>query len=436
MELRLVEDLFRALSEFPLVDPHTHIQPLQPVARSLDDILGYHYYTELAHSAGMDKAPLAESVDPRERARALARHLAALENTVQYTWLEFIVRELVGFECDRIGPENIDAVWDACEQAFGQSDWQDQLIRRSNLVCVFLTNDFDDPLDGFDTSFFVPCLRTDDLVFKLHELSVRERLAQATNIEVTDVTALQQALTHLFEHFLERGARACAISLPPDFVPAPVRAADVAGPLDRILHTDHPVDSDRDSVAQFVFWTLAELCREFKLPFDLMIGVRRNVYREGVFQGQDLLDKQWSLYQYAELFNAFPDVVFPVSVLPHTSNQELTAFAWIFPNVVPHGHWWYSNIPPYIRTDLAARLTAVPATKQIGYYSDAYRLEFVLPKFVMYRRILAEVLASEFVLARGWSEQRAVRLAWQILVENPCRIFGIPLPGGKTAAQL
>ena len=43
-------------------------------------------------------------------------------------------------------------------------------------------------------------------------------------------------------------------------------------------------------------------------PFDLMIGVNRRVYEHGVYQGQDLFDQRTSLIQYAELFNAFPDV--------------------------------------------------------------------------------------------------------------------------------
>ena len=49
----LAHDLTAALDAVPLIDPHSHIDPLAPVSKSLDDILGYHYYTELAHSAGM-----------------------------------------------------------------------------------------------------------------------------------------------------------------------------------------------------------------------------------------------------------------------------------------------------------------------------------------------------------------------------------------------
>src|SRR6185503_16162017 len=61
-----------------------------------------------------------------------------------------------------------------------------------------------------------------------------------------------------------------------------------------------------------------------------------------------------------------------------------------------------------------ARLPQPPAsraqTKQIGYYSDMYKLEFALPKFGMYRRILAQVLAEDFVRDRGWSEEDALEL--------------------------
>jgi hypothetical protein len=110
-------------------------------------------------------------------------------------------------------------------------------------------------------------------------------------------------------------------------------------------------------------------------------------------------------------------------VLASVTNQELTSYAWIFPNVVTNGHWWYSNTPTFIEHDAAARLEAVPQTKQIGYYSDMYKLEFALPKFNMYKRLLAKILAERFVIDRGWTESRALALGKQVLVDNTARIF-------------
>ena len=117
-------------------------------------------------------------------------------------------------------------------------------------------------------------------------------------------------------------------------------------------------------------------------------------------------------------------MTFPVSTLSPDAGAELVAYAWIFPNVVPNGHWWYSNVPAFIAADLRARLQAVPKTKLIGYYSDAYKLEFVLPKFNMYRKVLAETLAEDAIRGRGWSADRALELARLVLLDNPRRIFG------------
>ena len=65
MSLDLRRRLFAELDQLVLVDPHTHINPLDPGSHTLADILGYHYYTELAHSAGMPKEQIEEpGLDP------------------------------------------------------------------------------------------------------------------------------------------------------------------------------------------------------------------------------------------------------------------------------------------------------------------------------------------------------------------------------------
>lgn len=416
---RLVQDLFSEICRIPLIDPHTHINPHRPAARNLDDILGYHYYTELAHSAGMDPAPLAAGVPTRERVRAILAHMNRFDNTAQYGWFLDIARTFLGYTGDRLGAADCDRLCDEADRLMARPDWEEQVLRRSNLEKVFLTNDFDDPLEGFDTARYVPCLRTDDLVFHLDRPEVRQRLAKATGVEVGDAAGLRRAVRNLFEHFTGRGARACAISLPPDFSPQPVAN------LDNAVARRGAEAPERDRLARGTFWMLAEHCREFGLPFDLMIGVNRRVYEKGVYQGQDLFDQRTSLLQYRDLFNAFPEVTFCVSVLSSGQNQELASYSWIFPNVVTSGHWWYSNIPAYVEQDARARLQAVPKTKQIGYYSDMYKLEFALPKYNMYRRLLAKILADDFVRTGVYSERQAVDLARLVLRDNVRRIFKV-----------
>jgi glucuronate isomerase len=442
MSLELRRRLFDELDRQVLIDPHTHINPHAPASKTLADILGYHYYTELAHSAGLPREQIEEpGLDPREKVRRLCQHLPPLDNTIQYSWLVEMAQTLFDFPYDRVTADNWGQLYDLAAAKMAQPDWEAQVLARSKLEAVFLTNDFDDPLVGFDTRRYIPCLRTDDLVFKLNQPAVRERLEKASGIAVDSAGSLRQAIGKLFEHFTRRGARACAISLPPDFSPRRVELPAAEAAVESVFSGGKPSVAEmivstvltggftsqgqrEQDFSRFVFWTLAELCSEFQLPFDLMIGVNRAVYKAGVYQGQDLFDSRVSLIQYAELFNAFPKVVFPISVLASVTNQELVSYSWIFPNVVTHGHWWYSNTPAHIEHDCAARLEAVPRTKQIGYYSDMYKLEFALPKFAMYKRILAKVLAERYVIDRGWSEERAVAFGQQVLRGNVERVFG------------
>ena len=146
-------------------------------------------------------------------------------------------------------------------------------------------------LTGFDTKKYIPCLRTDDLVFTPRELDGRRSDSpRPPGSQPSSAATIRDGIGKLFSHFKAHGVRACAISLPPDFSPSAVNAGPgLDGALAKVLGGQGCADSRR-MVSQFVFWTIAQFCAEFKLPFDLMIGVNRKVYPQGVYQGQDLFD--------------------------------------------------------------------------------------------------------------------------------------------------
>ena len=83
----LRQRIFEQLDALVLIDPHTHINALSPASSTLADILGYHYYTELAHSAGMPKEQIEEpGLEPKEKCARLFANLGPIENTIQYSW--------------------------------------------------------------------------------------------------------------------------------------------------------------------------------------------------------------------------------------------------------------------------------------------------------------------------------------------------------------
>src|SRR5262245_43937947 len=247
-------ELFEELCRWPIFDPHSHIDPHRPAARNLDEVLGYHYYTELAHSAGMPADLVASSLDPDTRARNLAGYLERIDNTVQYSWLLEIARTFHDFPHDRIGPQTIGDLSARADRPHDGAAWDREVWAKTRLEAVFLTNDFDDPLQGWDTTKYVPCLRTDDLVLKLHEPATVERLKRSTNVDVEDYASLRQAVGVLFERFTGRGAGACAISLPPDFAPHPASPKRAVTPVRRALHQMELRPDEHDEIRRVVFW--------------------------------------------------------------------------------------------------------------------------------------------------------------------------------------
>src|SRR3954463_14835047 len=106
MSAELRARILEQLDAISLIDPHSHIDALDPASHTLADILGYHYYTELAHSAGMPKSNIeAQGVGPKERVGRLVEYLGHLDNTIQAEWLSEMVRIFFGFE-DGITSEN------------------------------------------------------------------------------------------------------------------------------------------------------------------------------------------------------------------------------------------------------------------------------------------------------------------------------------------
>lgn len=421
LEARLLEEILRIRA----IDCHSHVPAESPHALSLGDLLGYHYYTELAHSAGMPAEAVADARPEADRNAEMVARLETIDNTVQYSWLMETARELFGFRAERLTASNWTDLAQAVAAAGKKKDRYLAVLDQSNLEKVFLTNRFDEDLSGVDRNVFVPCLRTDDLVFQLADAEVRRRLAVKTGIEVASTDQLRDAVRWLMRYFVQHGAGSAAISLPPDFSPTAPDEAAAGKALAKAARGKALTADESRVLAAFTFDVIADACRQFKKPFQIMIGVLRNVYPAGVFNGRDLPSKQGTMMAYADLFRRFPEVDFTVSVLSMAWAHELATFAWIFPNCKPSGHWWYANIPVHIEYELRARLEAVPKVKLIGYYSDMYKVEFGLPKFNMYRRILARVLAREFVESGRMTETQALDVARLLLRDNVKRIFGV-----------
>jgi glucuronate isomerase len=426
----LVRELFAEIDTLPIIDIHTHVNWKTGTAANIGQILSYHYYTELANSAAREEGGFPFD-DPRELTRLILPRLQLLRNTVQYDWLMTISREYLYLDPEIWQPENWEVIYDRSVEVMDRPEWREELLAQASIERVFLTNQYDDDLEGLDTTLYSPCLRTEPFFQSLERVAERNGLGRFLGRPLRTLEDLRAALSLAFDKFMAHGMGYAALSTPANMQSTFVTDEEAGQLLQRAISGGSFSEAERRTWSAYVLNAIAEACRRTGKPFHLMIGVDRGVYTQGVPSGQDLFDSVNSLRGFDYLFNAFPDVSFPVAVLSDTSGLELAAASWIRHNVYPSGHWWYANQPTEIARELRRRLDVVPANKLIGYFSDAYYLEFILPKFRMWKFELALVLAERMERSllhpnmEPFAMDDALTLAEDLLLNNPARLMGL-----------
>jgi hypothetical protein len=128
--------------------------------------------------------------------------------------------------------------------------------------------------------------------------------------------------------------------------------------------------------------------------------------------------RQDTIFEVAAIIARHPRVRFQVFLSSEHANQSLCTLARELPNLSLVGYWWHNFFPGIIRKVMADRLDMVAANKQIGFFSDAYCLEWAYAKSVLVRKQLAEVLAHK-VEQGQYTVDDALAIARQILFETP-----------------
>lgn len=127
--------------------------------------------------------------------------------------------------------------------------------------------------------------------------------------------------------------------------------------------------------------------------------------------------KAETIFQLAQILHKHSTIKFQIFLANEHQNQSLCTLARELPNVSLSGYWWHNFFPSSIRKVIGERLDMVAANKQIGFFSDAYCVEWAYAKAVIVRKQLAEVLAGKIQQGQYTIEQ-SLDIAKQILYES------------------
>ena len=131
-----------------------------------------------------------------------------------------------------------------------------------------------------------------------------------------------------------------------------------------------------------------------------------------------------TIAQVAEIVHRHPHLQFQCLLASRHANQSLCTLARALPNLCLAGYWWHNFFPDTMRQVMAERLDMLPVSRQIGFFSDAYSVEWTCGKLIMVRRILASVL-TEKIAPGQYGLNDAISIAKDILYESPKRLLGI-----------
>ena len=133
---------------------------------------------------------------------------------------------------------------------------------------------------------------------------------------------------------------------------------------------------------------------------------------------------QHTIRQLAEIIGRHPRLKFQCFLASRHANQSLCTLARELPNFSLAGYWWHNFFPTAIRQVMAERLEMLPSNKQVGFFSDAYCVEWAYAKAVLVRKQMARVLAEK-VEQGQYSRDDALAVARAVLHDSPQSLLGM-----------
>lgn len=419
---RIFDEIYSFIEKSHVVDVHNHLNPNSLSLRNYEDVIFYHYIvTELA-SSGMPFKHLKE-LKGIERIKSALPHIKFLRNTSTHWTLMKILNDIYGFEDSTISVNSFVKVVDLLEQKRGDEVWAKNIIK--DYACVkksILTLNPIEEIPKYDQELFAGSLRMDPIIPNLSK-QIIQHLEQVYGIEIRSPNDLIEILSKLIKNFSNHIVSATINVQPDDFFFKLSPSEQEITPHILALKSVDVVDpSGRQLLAAYLLNHLLELCKEYGLTVQLMLGVKRPVpgasppdYAITVFNSEQLLD-------LAVLFAKHPEINFDIFIANSLLNHPLTVISKNYPNVFLSGYWWYSMYPEIIRSFLRLRLQMLPYNKVGGFFSDAYVADWVYGKVVLAKRQIAHVL-TEMVTERCISKDLAFDIASALLNENAYRIY-------------
>ena len=432
-------DLEASLGEIAMLDAHTHLDSAHLTARGLHDILLYHMLvSDMASAGSLDRERLPEEPSDEEARIRIERailYLPAIANTSCHWCLRMILEDLYGWKKPvTLGNwRELDAL---IRERFHEQDWAGRILDKAGIVRSSTEywrrreGNHDDLLQyNLEWAFFARSQwgEFDTAIYELEkswsdgtpgtplpiapgasrrkvprEINGTDDIHQALDNYVDAIPALvlstaQHISTDIDYRVVDEKTMASAL-----------RRRRKAGP------------AERDIYASFI---LEEFFKRFEKRnkgqvFQFSLGAEPLPHETASRIGQR------TIAQLADMIARHPDIRFQCFLSSSHANQSLCTIIRELPNFSLAGFWWHNFFPSIMERVMEERLDMLSTSHQIGFFSDAYTLEWSYAKAMMVRKVMSRVLARKIQLGQ-YDKESALAVAKSILYESPQSLLGM-----------
>lgn len=446
---------FTYAEKMPIFDYHCHLSEKEILEnKPFGDIFqiwlgGDHYKWRLMRNFGIDEKYITGNATNHDKFVAYCKTLATAFGNPLYHWSQVELKEFFGCELE-INEENAEKIWNYCnDYILKNSITPQKLIEKSNVKCVFTTNEVFDDLSVFEKiaqknyNFKVyPAFRADKIMNIEAEKynDFIDLLEKSADINISNLDDLENALEIRLNAFLKVGARASDISLQRVLPIADRKDAEKAFANRRAKKAATLAESE--AFKGYLTYFLLKLYAEKGVRTELHIGAMRNnnsqmLARLGLDVGYDSIADDDSTNALSRLFdrlndeNALPGTI--VFNLNPKMNAELVALNGCFQSSEVKGKiqygpaWWFLDN----KVGMEKHLKDLTATGHIGAFigmlTDS-RSFLSYPRHHYFRRILCNYFGDMMEKGEMTSNEELVgEVVKDICFNNAINYFGVKL---------
>lgn len=420
--------LLSEINKIQGIDCHTHLDSSHLAARGLHDIMLYHMVISELYSSGCPNG-VRLSDDPDENEKTLRMeqaipYLDNIRNSSCYWMMRTILKDLYEWE-EKITLDN----WRKLDEKI-QSKYSNQWAREIQAKSGLTKSSTEYALRGDGGN--------DDILY----YSLEWAFFMRNQREYPDAPLLELEWAWQFNEPVR--PLGLLWEVPP---PAPRRVTTVdhakeamkhyvdAIPFDQVTSTANYLSSavnyelvsdeqmhralenraqagmeERDIYVSWLFEAYLQALEnaEKKIVFQFSVGAEPMPYETSSRLRQETLG------QIAETIVRHPELEFQAFLASRHTNQSFCTLCRELPNLSLVGYWWHNFFPGIIAQVIDERLDMIPMNRQVGFFSDAYCVDWQYAKLKMVRSELTQALVKR--IDRGqYTVDEAVEIADQLL---------------------